>query len=239
MIQKYGKKINEVWDFFSIYFKDGKQVAGRISYTLPNGINHAPTPAQLIVDGRRLVVPTEYDQTTHKLVAGRYSIIDAETMQQDAITLTPEELTEKYAEIRFTISTNIYQICESKTERLRSSYSVTEAVRWTEDREAINLNNWSHFDVRAGSTMTGQQYAESRVIPKMEAGNNYLDQNIGKRTDLLVALDSCPDEELSDFDYTSIWDEASDYVAPVIESDPALGSWGTLMSSIPWNIKLF
>ena len=90
MKQEYGKRIDDVWKFFGIYFREGVQVAGRIPYVSPNGINHAPTPEQLISDGRRLLVATIYDQTTHKLIADSYSIIDDETMRQDTIALSTE-----------------------------------------------------------------------------------------------------------------------------------------------------
>lgn len=92
MDQKYGIKINNAWDIFTIYFENGKQVSGRILYPLPDGANHAPTPAQLLADGRRLVVPTIYDETTHKLVANSYSIIDDETMRQDKISRSDQAI---------------------------------------------------------------------------------------------------------------------------------------------------
>jgi len=131
----------------------------------------------------------------------------------------------------------IYQIAHSQTEQLRSSYSVTEAIRWTEDKAAIAVSNWSHFTARAGSTMTGQQYAETRVIPKITAGDSFLDKVIAKRTDLMVALDNTLDEDLDSFDYTSGWDEETDYTPPPVE-EVSTSAWRNLMDNIPFNIDI-
>lgn len=92
MDQEYGKLINDKWDLYHLLFdSDGNPKSGK-EYNLPDGNNHCPTPAQLLADGRRLVVPTVFDQTTHKLVAGSYSIIGDEIMRQDTTDLTPDEL---------------------------------------------------------------------------------------------------------------------------------------------------
>lgn len=165
-------------------------------------------------------------------------VILSDMVTQTTTTMSQEEVDRVQAEKRERVSNSIYQIANSQTEQLRGNYSVTEAVRWTEDREAIALNNWSHFDARAGSTMDGRQYAETRVVPKIAAGNIFLDKVIAKRTDLMVALGNTLDEDLDSFDYTSTWDEETDYTPPPVEEVSTSG-WTSLMDSIPFNIKLW
>lgn len=154
----------------------------------------------------------------------------------DFLTQLPT-LIQELQEKREQITNSIYQIASSQTEQLRKGYSVTEAIRWTEDKEAIVLGNWLHFSTRSGSTMTGQQYAETRVIPKIVAGDLFLDKVIAKRTDLMISLDNTLDEDLDSFDYTSIWDEEIDYIPPPIEEVSTSG-WRDLMESIPFNIDV-
>jgi hypothetical protein len=162
-------------------------------------------------------------------------LTEAEKADQLSRMVTPEGI---YQLKREEITERIYDIASAQSHELSSNYSIIEAVRWTEDREAIALGNWSHFDDRAGTTMTGQQYAETRVIPKITAGNIFLDKVIAKRTDLMIALANTADVDLDSFDYTSMWDESTDYTPPPIE-EVSTSRWDALMASIPLNIKLW
>jgi hypothetical protein len=86
--------------------------------------------------------------------------------------------------------------------------------------------------------MTGEQFAIQRVKPNIDAGDIFVDQNVAKRTALLIKLATTPDEDLDNFDFISIWDEAADYTPPPVETI-STSTWDNLMASIPWNIKLF
>ena len=94
MNKEYGKLTNEVWEFYELLFTNGGEQRQGKNYTFADGsgANNHPGHDRLILDGYRLVVATEYDQTTHKLVAGSYSIIDDGTMRQDTIAMTPQEI---------------------------------------------------------------------------------------------------------------------------------------------------
>jgi len=92
MRKKYGIEIQGVWDFFTIYFENGEQVSGPKEYNVPGGVNHAPTPEQLLADGRRLLIDPSHDTATHKLVDDSHSIVDAVTMQQDTESRSDQEI---------------------------------------------------------------------------------------------------------------------------------------------------
>lgn len=99
MIKKYGRETDGTWDFFTLYFGEGGQAAGPEEYAVPGGVVHAPTPEQLLADGRRLLVDPSHDTATHKLAPDSYSVIDADTMEQDTIALAQEELDENALDI--------------------------------------------------------------------------------------------------------------------------------------------
>lgn len=128
-------------------------------------------------------------------------------IEYEVLQPTPEEL-------RVKISAQIRNIAESYISQLSIGYNNAETSRWEQDREAVKSSNWSRFEGRKGSYLTAQQYAESRVLPKMQAGEAFLDMIIGKRTDLLIDLENTADEDLINFDYKTTWDGVEDFEPP-------------------------
>lgn len=166
----------------------------------------------------------------------------------ERVKLTGQELTDHVAQLPTTeerlnlkrqgIISDIYRISRSYIDGLQNGYSTIEAVRWEADKAAIEASDWPRFADRCGNILTPQQYAETRVVPKMAAGDAFIDATIAKRTDLIIALEACPGVDLASFDYTSVWDEVGDYTPPPAE-EVETSWWGTLMASISWNKKLF
>lgn len=181
-------------------------------------------PAFLAAHGWLPIV--QPDPSINRTVYAIGDEVIGETEITYATTLRPE------ADIRADIKAAIYARCKMLNDQPAQLYSITEACRWTEDREHYKAGNWAHFDSRSGA-MTGEQYALSRVEPKIKKGDDFVNQNIAKRTDLLVALDATPYEELVNFDYTSMWDDASDYVAPDPGEVP-LTAWQQFLGAIQW-----
>jgi hypothetical protein len=108
---------------------------------------------------------------------------------------------------------------------------MAEKIRWSLDQLAIKNKDWSRFDKRAGSKMTGQQYAESKVVDKINAGDHFIDLIIAKRTDLKEDLKVCSEWDLVTFDYESTWGSVDDFVAPP-SSDVSPGFFTAFLNSL-------
>ncbi len=236
MIKKYGKLINDSWDLFTIYFKDGQQVAGQVSYILPNGINHAPTPVQLLADGRRLLVPTVYTENTHKLVADSYSVIDAETMRQNTIALTSEEIAAALAILRETIRKDIRKTANFYLDQITAEYSNTRLTRFQKYKDEIDAGNSAYFERMAGASgLTPSQYMLSYVKPMIVSGDRFVDEIIGIETTLLENLKTIDDRDLRTFDYKTMWDDIDDFVDPPPENvDPTW--WAALKAKLQMKV---
>jgi len=165
-------------------------------------------------------------------VMATHESLGAIEIELDYYTNAVIEETEAAARKR--IENVIYLIASQYITQITGNrYSTSEAIRWPKDQEAIAAGNWARFNRRSGSQLTGRQYAETRVIPKIDAGEYFMDRIIAKRTDLLLNLAATPAEDLATFDYTSVWDEETDFNPPgPLVVTPTF--WQKLISQIQW-----
>jgi len=143
-----------------------------------------------------------------------------------------------YDELRATIISTIDSTTKSYLDSSASKHSASEIAMLDNDNKAILAGDWARFNRRSGSTMTGRVYAETILKPKIDAYFFFIERTIAKGNDLKQAVSLCPNDKLSTFDYTSTWDEDSDYKPPIWPG-ATMNAWQKLMASIPWNIKVF
>ncbi|MCK5611387.1 hypothetical protein KAR91_56475 [Candidatus Pacearchaeota archaeon] len=211
MYNKYAF-LNEACDKILLYYTRGEYFYWFDS-TINKIVKHKNPPHDLVVsEGFVPVVGIEYDETTQKLGE---DIVDGDSVHVEVIDKSPTEKDSYWSAKRLSIEDKIYAICKARNEIITTRYADIEQARFTEDREAIRASDWAYFDARSGNVLTCRQYAESRVTDKIEAGDNLLNQNIAKRTDLCLVLASTSNEELDSFDYITTWNELDDYVVPV------------------------
>jgi hypothetical protein len=160
---------------------------------------------------------------------GEYEIFGDLKIESDRIS---KHLIQKPAdEIRAFIRSEIYRISKQYIDQPASNYSQNEAIEWANDRAQYRAGNIGHFAMRAGQYMTAQQYVDTKLKPKIEAGSYFSEQIKGIRTDLLFELANTADQDLPVFDYVSRWDDVGDFVAPE-PVDVPVAWWNELMSSI-------
>jgi hypothetical protein len=177
--------------------------------------------------------------TKEKIIT--WNRVEPQPTEQELLAVPDEQINNlKASAKRATIKNKIYGIRRKRNDQIIKSYSLAEGTRWERDRKEIELGNFAYFNARAGAYMTGQEYVEQRIKPKIEAGDHFVDQNIAKCNDLVYLLDQTPDANLEQFDYTSIWDEEVDYTEPVeFDTQEKKGWWRSLMDGIPWKINIF
>lgn len=139
-MSEYGIETGNIWDFYSLRFNHrGHPVSGdHYSFLDGSGGNNHPGHDRLIADGRRLLVPTVYDQTTHKLVADSYSIIDAETVKQDKIALTQQEIA---AITQLKLNTIIREIESTAESKVAEYIDPIEKAHWMGVHDAYSRQN--------------------------------------------------------------------------------------------------
>lgn len=137
MNKKYGIKINDVWVFYILMFNpDGSQKSGKYHrFKDGTGGNNYPRHEQLITDGYRLIVQPDYNQNTHKLVVGSYSVIDSETAQQDIVDLTPDELVVKHSSELNRLLADITTVANAKVDII---ISPAEKPHWMGVSDALS-----------------------------------------------------------------------------------------------------
>lgn len=170
-----------------------------------------------------------------------WDMAEPQPSEAELSTVTAEQINnQKATQKRIDIINLIYEICRKRNDQITNDYSLAEGTRWERDRKEIEIGNFAYFNARAGAYMTGQEYVEQRINPKIEASDRFVDQNIAKRNDLVYLLSQTPDSELDQFDYKSIWDDETDYIEPVeFDTQEEKGWWRSLMDSIPWNVNIF
>lgn len=112
MKHDYGKLIDGTWDFYALLFTHAENQRQGAYYTFADGSggNNHPGHDRLIEDGMRLLIPTVYDISTHQLIPSSYSIIDAETMQQDTVALSVGELAANLHDKRASLTCTLLQL---------------------------------------------------------------------------------------------------------------------------------
>ena len=181
MIKKkeYGKLINDIWDFYALLFDHKGNPKSGEEYHLPNGNNHKPTPEELIADGRRLLVPTEYDQTTHKLIADSYSIIDDDTMRQDTISRTDQEIRDtKLAEIKALADVKIEELVPNgekhrwETRGLRLAWKRIKHLKSPGTNQDLNAQEEDLADQLDAMGEATEAIREARDLIRTEINNS-------------------------------------------------------------------
>ena len=238
MIEKYGIKIDGVWSFYDLLFTSDEKPKQGSHYTFANsplGNNH-PGHDRLLADGWRLLVPTEYNQATHKLVVGSYSAVDAETMQQDTVALSTDEITANLAILRKSIRKDIRKTANFYLDQITAEYSNTRMTRFQKYLDEINAGNGTYFKRMAGaSDLTGSQFMISYVKPMIVAGDRFVDEIIGIETTLLEELKVVADRDLRLFDYKTMWDDVDDFVDPPPDNvDPTW--WAALKAKLQMKV---
>jgi hypothetical protein len=220
MIKKYGRKIDGAWDFYNLIFDaNGKPISGK-EYPVPNGNNHHPGHDRLIADGRRLLVPTEYDQTTHKLVPDSYSIIDAETMRQDIIALTQEEIDNYWEEYRKSLVVSIHAKASRLITGATAHYSPSEMNQWPEMVSAAKIANdaddieadsgdWSYFDDMVCAGISSREYGLV-VLDKSQVLKDFFNAVVTARNAHKQELSATDDTDLPNYDADQLWPESFD-----------------------------
>jgi hypothetical protein len=90
-------------------------------------------------------------------------------------------------------------------DQITGKYPKGEVSRWPEYKAAIAAQDWSVFDNMAPDGMTGQEYAQNHIEPKIAPWTAFSDALTKTRNNHEAAIMSTPEADLVSYDITTGW----------------------------------
>lgn len=231
MTETYLNKINNIWQRFVLNTTTATQKRqGQITWYVDDVIHqdHNPSHERMILEGWYKLVDTVYDSVTHKLVPDSYTM-DGETISQDTIELTAEEITDAHDAQKLILVSAVYEMARLKQSAVTAHYSPAEMSRWAEwvtnakiskaaDDVTPDTGDWTFLknmvcgsvaDCSGCDGAACQDYGTT-ILAKNAILKEYSDAVVLARNGHKKAISETADADLIDYDINLLWPEELD-----------------------------